>query len=74
MNISDGEYIKHNNDMYYDMFYIEEEKRGFDPEENHIVPGRYEVEVEPNEEIYIANDWDDVYKIVCFFVCNREMI
>ena len=30
--------------------------------------------VEPNEEIYIANDWDDVYKIVCFFVCNREMI
>ena len=32
------------------MFYIEEEKRGFYPKENHNVPGVYEVELKPNEE------------------------
>ena len=29
---------------------MEEEKRGFDPIENHAIPGRYEIEIEPNEE------------------------
>ena len=35
MNLSDGKYIKHDNDTFSNMFYIEEEKRGFYPEENH---------------------------------------
>ena len=42
------------------MFYIEEEKRGFDAEENHVVPGRFEIEIEPNEEKEIS------------FVCSLE--
>ena len=45
MNISDGIYIEHCNDIFSHMFYIEEQKRGFYPEENHIVAGRYEVEI-----------------------------
>ena len=45
-----GNYIEHKNDSFNNMFYIEEEKRGFYPEENHAVCGRYEIELEPNEE------------------------
>ena len=60
ITINEGNYIEHKNDIFYNMFYIEEEKRGFEPEENHIVPGRYEVEVEPNEEKEIS------------FVCSTE--
>ena len=60
ITINEGNYIEHKNYIFYNMFYIEEEKRGFEPEENHIVPGRYEVEVEPNEEKEIS------------FVCSTE--
>ena len=42
------------------MFYIEEQKRGFYPEENHAVVGRYEIEIKPNEEKEIS------------FVCSLE--
>lgn len=37
INVSEGNYIKHENDTFKNMFYIEEEKRGFYPEENHAV-------------------------------------
>jgi len=60
MNISDGKYIQHQNDIFGGMFYIEEEKRGFEAEENHTVPGRYEIEIEPGEEKQIS------------FVCSLE--
>lgn len=50
MNISEGKYIKHENDIFYNMFYIEENKRGFYPMENHLVPGRYEVNIPKNSE------------------------
>ncbi|MBQ2836144.1 MAG: glycogen debranching enzyme family protein [Clostridia bacterium] len=60
MNISDGKYIQHQNDIFGGMFYIEEEKRGFEPEENHSVPGRFEIEIEPGEEKQIS------------FICSLE--
>ena len=60
MNLSEGKYIIHDNDTFGNMFYIEEEKRGFYPEENHAVPGVYEVEIKPNEEKEIS------------FVCSLE--
>lgn len=60
LKMSEGKYIEHINDMFYNMFYIEEEKRGFFPEENHIVSGVFEVEIEPNEEKDIA------------FICSME--
>ena len=34
------------------MFYIEEEKRGFFPEEDLFIPGRYEIEIKPEETIH----------------------
>ena len=60
MNLSDGKYIEHYNDNFNNMFYIEEEKRGFYPEENHSVPGVYEVELKANEEKELS------------FVCSLE--
>lgn len=54
ITINDGNYIEHKDDIFYNMFYIEEEKRGFEPEENHVVPGRYEIEIDPNEEKEIS--------------------
>lgn len=50
MFLKEGKYIEHENDMFYDMYYIEEEKRGQGPIENHAVTGVYEVDIEPNEE------------------------
>ena len=60
MNISDGKYIEHKNDSFNNMFYIEEEKRGFPAVENHAVPGRYEIEIKAKEEKEIS------------FVCSLE--
>ena len=60
IKISEGQYIEHINDTFYNMFYIEEEKRGFEAEENHIVPGRFEIDIKPGEEKEIS------------FVCSVE--
>lgn len=57
---SEGRYIKHDNDIFKNMYYIEEEKRGQEAKENHVVPGVYEIELEPNENKYIT------------FVCSLE--
>ena len=60
MAASCGNYIKHDNDIFRNMYYLEEEKRGQGAIENHAVPGVYEIEIEPNEEKYIT------------FVCSLE--
>ena len=44
----EGEYIEHQNDTFKNMFYVEEEKRGFYPEEDLFVPGRYEINIDAN--------------------------
>ena len=66
MNTSDGKYIEHHNDTFKDMFYIEEQKRGFYPKENHYVTGVYEIEIQPNEEKEIS--------FACSFEENIEEI
>lgn len=60
MYMTEGNYIEHYNDTFKNMYYIEEEKRGFYPEEDLIVTGRYEIDLLPNEE-----------KEVCF-ICSLE--
>lgn len=60
MYMTEGKYIEHINDSFKNMYYIEEEKRGFYPEEDLAVPGRYEINLLPNEE-----------KEVCF-ICSLE--
>ena len=60
MKVSEGTYIPHQNDIFRHMFYVEEQKRGFYPEENHVVVGRFEIDLKPNEEKEIS------------FVCSLE--
>ena len=49
MFLKEGKYIEHQNDVFRNIYYIQEEKRGFQPEENLVVPGRYEIELNKNE-------------------------
>ena len=57
---TEGKYIEHHDDIFQNMFYIEEEKRGFNGEENHAVCGRFEIDLEPKEEKEVA------------FICSLE--
>lgn len=57
---SEGKYIEHDNDSYKNMFYVEEEKRGFNSEEDHAIAGRYEIEINENQQKDIT------------FVCSLE--
>lgn len=77
MYLNEGRYIKHENDTFKNMYYIEEEKRGFYPEENHAVPGRYEVEIEENEEKeveFICSLEDNIEETDVKKVINNEIV
>lgn len=76
INVSHGKYIKHENDSFKNMFYIEEEKRGFGAEENHVIPGRYEIEIEPNEQkdiTFVASLENNIEEIDAFKIINNEI-
>ena len=60
ISVSDSNYVIHNEDSFNDMFYMEEEKRGFISEENHAIPGVFEVSIERKEEKEIS------------FICSLE--
>lgn len=60
ISVQNSKYIIHNEDSFNNMFYIEEEKRGFIAEENHAIPGIFQIEIEPNEEKDIS------------FICSLE--
>ena len=49
ISVNDSNYIEHKNDIFWNMFYLKEEERGFYPEENLLVPGRFEVDLKPRE-------------------------
>lgn len=49
MYCSEGKYVQYENNNFKDMFYIEEQKRGFYPKEDHAVIGSYEVEIDSKE-------------------------
>ena len=60
MNLSEGKYVEHKDDNFKNMYYLEEEKRGGEAEEDLAVPGVYEVKLRANEEKYIT------------FICSLE--
>lgn len=47
--VADSEYIEHFNDTFKNIYYLKEDERGFYPEENLAVPGRFEIALKPNE-------------------------
>ena len=66
MYLREGKYIEHQNDIFRNIYYIQEEKRGFQPEENLIVPGRYEVEInkgETKEFTYVCSLEENIEEI-----------
>lgn len=77
MHLNEGKYIGHENDMFRNMYYLEEEKRGFYPEENLAVPGRYEVEIQAEEEKeieFICSLEDNIEELEVKKVINNEII
>ena len=76
LNVSNAKYIKHENDSFKNMYYIEEEKRGFVSEENHAIPGRYEIEILPNEQkdiTFITSLEENIEEIDGMHVINSEI-
>ena len=76
MYVKQSNYIEHTNDIFRNMYYLKEEERGFYPEENLIVPGRFEVEIEPNEikEItFVGSLEDNIEEIDGFKVIENEI-
>ena len=57
---SEGIYKEHKNDEFCNMYYVEEEKRGLDCEENLSVTGSYEIKLRAGEEKYVS------------FICSLE--
>ncbi len=77
MYSTEGKYITHQNDSFRNMFYIEEEKRGFCAEENHAIPGRYEIEIKPNEikEItFVTSLEENIEELDGKEVINKEIV
>ena len=76
MHVTDGKYIIHENDTFENMYYLKEEERGFFPEENLSVPGRYEVDIQPNEvkEITFAGSLEEnIEEINGFEIIEKEI-
>lgn len=64
--VNDGIYIEHENDVFKNMYYLKEEERGFEAEEDLIVPGRYEIEIkakETKEITFVASLEDNTEQI-----------
>ena len=77
MHVSDGNYIVHENDSFKNMFYIEEEKRGFIAEENHAIAGRYEIEINANEfkEItFVASLEENIEELNGKAIISKEIV
>ena len=49
MGVKEGRYNPHREDFFRNMHYSKEAKRGFASDENHIVPGTFDVKIKPYE-------------------------
>jgi len=68
LKCDDSNYIRHDNDNFKNMYYLKEEERGFFPEEDLCVPGRFEIEIgsKKKKEINIIVSLDeDIDNIDC---------
>lgn len=71
-----GEYKIHENDTFWNMYYMKEEERGFFAEENLCVPGVFEIEINPKEKLdfyIIASLDEDIDKIVPEEIFEKEI-
>ena len=73
---SEGNYISYENNSFQNMFYLQEEKRGFNPEENHAIPGSYEIEIGPNEQkeiTFVASLEENIEEINAKILISNEI-
>ena len=76
MFVKDANYIEHYNDVFRNMYYLKEEERGFYPMENLSVPGRFEIDILPNEikEItFVCSLEDNIEEIDGRIVIENEI-
>lgn len=74
--VNDGQYIMHENDVFKNMYYLKEAERGFDAEEDLIVPGRYEVQIaakETKEITFVASLEDNTEQVDSNTVFKNEI-
>ena len=77
MHITEGSYTEHQNDYFKNMYYVEEDKRGFYPMEDLVVPGVYQVEIAAGEEkeVYFKCSLEEnIEEIDVKEVINNEII
>ncbi len=75
MYLDEGKYTAYNSDTFKNMYYLKEEQRGFESEENLAVTGKYEIEFAPKEikELnFVVSLDDDVDKIDIQKVFDNE--
>ena len=75
MKCTEGEYIEHCNDTFKNMYYLKEEERGFFPEEDLCVPGRFEIEIlaKKKKDITIVVSLEDIQDIDAKIVFANEI-
>ena len=74
--LNDGDYYMHENDTFRNMYYLKEEERGFYPEEDLAVPGRYEVSLkakESKEITFVASLEDNTEQVDANKVFEEEI-
>ena len=77
MNCSEGRYFRHIDDTFRNMYYLREEERGFEAEENHYVPGVYCINLEPNEEkeiTFVCSLEENIEEIDGIKIINKELL
>lgn len=77
MNCSDGKYLKHIDDTFYNMYYPREEERGFEATENHYVPGIYSITLAPGEEkdiTFVCSLEENIEEIDGVDIINKEVM
>ena len=75
MYMSEGNYVEHFDDTFYNMYYLKEEERGFYPKENLVVPGVYEISVDAKEKkeiTFIASLDENIEQIDANKVFDEE--
>lgn len=76
INCSEGKYMKHVDDTFYNMYYEKEAERGFTATENHTVPGVYNINIYPHEEkdiTFVCSLEENIDEIDAIDVINREV-
>ena len=76
MYIADSEYIEHFDDTFTNMYYLKEDERGFYPEENLSVPGRFEISLKKGETkqfTFVGSLEENIEEIDGFKVIEDEI-